>query len=287
MVRTAAALLLLSSACAPDDGWAWVDVDDTACANGRPTGFGLRPGEGEDLVIYLMGGGACWDAATCYGLQTAWNVSTGYTRETFAAEARRSAGIFEPFSNATHVYVPYCTGDLHAGTATREHLAGTKTHHVGANNLDAVLARLDAPRGRVFVVGTSAGGYGAQLNAARFVARFEGHEVHVLADSAPLVADDKLEGWKATWGATDQSALPQGSRLGLVASRRDWLISSFVGLSPEQYEAKLLELVATRFDAPPARMALVVDGNQHVFFDAAGLPGVNDFVERWRDGVMP
>ncbi len=282
-------LALLGAACsAPaDDGWAWVDVDETVCANGRPTGYGLREGSGDDLVIYLMGGGACWDAATCYGLQTAWNVTTGYPKSSFDSEPRRSAGIFEPFAGATHVYVPYCTGDLHAGTQPREHLAGQKTWHVGAKNLDAILQRLATPRGRVFVIGTSAGGYGAQLNAARFVERFEGHEVHVLADSAPMVASDKLDGWSAVWGATPRTELPTGSRFGLVASRRDWLISAFAGLTAEQYEAKVVDLVETALSDPPRRSALLVEGNQHVFFDAPGLPGVKDFVEAWRDGAMP
>jgi len=277
------ALAAVCSACAgPDDGWTWVDVEDTRCANGRPTGYGLREGSSGDLVIYLMGGGACWDAVTCYGLSTAWNITAGYPRDTFESEPLRKAGIFEPFAGATHVYVPYCTGDLHAGTLVREHVPGQKAHHVGAKNLDAILARLATPRGRVFVVGTSAGGYGAQLNAGRFAAHFPRNEVHVMADSAPLVKTDKLEGWKATWGVEERRELPDGSRLGLVASRRDWLISTFLGLTPEQFEMRVTELVATDYDNQPGRMALIVDGNQHVFFDAPGLPGVKDFVEAWR-----
>lgn len=277
MLRPTLALGFALAACgAPDDGWVWQPVEETTCANGRSTGYGLREREGDDLVIYLMGGGACWDAATCYGLGLAWNVSTGYPRELFDGERLRSAAIFDVFPTATQVFVPYCTGDLHSGTTEREHLLGTKTHHKGALNLDAILARQKAPKGRVFVVGTSAGGYGAQLNAERFAQKFPSNAVHVLADSAPRVApQDKLDHWKEVWGATERTALPEGSRQSLVASRRDWLISSFTGLDPEALEQKILELPGDN---------LIVEGNQHVFFDDLKNDTVKTWVEAFRDG---
>lgn len=279
-MRSLLAIVLLCGCGSPDDGWTWVPVEDTRCANGSSTGMGLRTREGsKDLLIYLMGGGACWDAGTCYGLSLAWNVTTGYSGDIFALERLRGAGIFDVFPDATQVFVPYCTGDLHSGTMDREHVPGTKTRHLGANNLDALLAQLPRPEGRVFVVGTSAGGYGAQLNAERFAAAFPNNEVHVMADSAPMVAlDEKLTGWGEVWGTTARTTLPAGSRRGLVASKRDWLISTFSGLSPEELEKRTLELPGPN---------LILDGNQHVFFDAKDLPGVKEYVEAWRDGSAP
>jgi hypothetical protein len=84
------------------------------------------------------------------------------------------------------------------------------------------------------------------------------------------------------WGVIERRELPVRSRLGLVSSRRDWLISTFLGLGPEEFEARLEELIATEYDDRPGRMAQIVDGNQHVFFDSPGLPGVKGFVEAWR-----
>src|SRR5262245_45240839 len=54
--------------------WTWIDVPGTSCDDGSTTGVAINPapgGGGGDLVIYFMGGGACWDAGTCFVLNTA------------------------------------------------------------------------------------------------------------------------------------------------------------------------------------------------------------------------
>lgn len=63
-----------------------------------------------------------------------------------------------------------------------------------------------------------------------------------------------------------------------MASKRDWLISIFSGLSPEELEKRTLALPGPN---------VILDGNQHVFFDAKDLPGVKEHVEAWRDGTAP
>ena len=51
--------------------WSFVDVPESQCANGAPTGFGVNPVDASrEMVVYLQGGGACWNAATC-GVGTA------------------------------------------------------------------------------------------------------------------------------------------------------------------------------------------------------------------------
>ena len=58
-----------------------------------------------------------------------------------------------PFRDATFVYVPYCTGDMHSGNTTHEYqykyqLADapktTTVHFAGSTNIDAYLAYLVA-----------------------------------------------------------------------------------------------------------------------------------------------
>src|SRR4051812_30783282 len=97
-------VLLLAAAC--NDGWQWTPTEGTTCANGSQTGYGLREGEGDDLLIYLEGGGACWDQTTCYKLNTAWNVD-GYDSFAFSHELLRDADIFDLMPDATQVFVPY------------------------------------------------------------------------------------------------------------------------------------------------------------------------------------
>jgi hypothetical protein len=290
---------------APPNEWTWIDFADATCANGASTGLAVNPKDGAgDVVIYLMGGGACWDWQTCYGLQLAWNVELGYTSDTFATEQTRNATIFDrtssanPFKDASYVYVPYCTGDVHVGTTKASYGAV----HVGAKNLDVFLKRLVptfANAKRVFIVGTSAGGFGAQLNAERFADAFAPLPVSVMADSAALVtpADGKWDLWLTTWQAQTQScegcdaqgwvdlARRKSVRLGVVSSQQDWLVSTFMGLSGAQFQGELSSLVDAELRTPTSA-AFVTSGNQHVFFQSMDtVSGLSDWVTAWRDGT--
>jgi hypothetical protein len=283
MGRSLCVLVSLTACGSPYADWTWTPVEKAVCADGSSTGFGIKSGSGDDLVIYLMGGGACWDATTCYAAQTAWHIVGGFDEGTFRREPYRD--VLDVFPDATKVFVPYCTGDVHSGTATREYVSGRPLHHAGALNLDAFLARIAAPKGRVFVVGTSAGGFGAQFNAARFVDAFEGHEVHVVADSAAMVIpEDKLNAWKVVWGATDRSALPPSSRLGLVSSQHDLVISAFAGLGYDAFNQRLDALVDAQYRTAN-RGAFIVDGSQHVFFDHLWTDHLKSWLEAFRDGT--
>lgn len=301
---------------APGGSWSWVEFDDTRCANGTPTGLGINPAEGSsEVVIYLMGGGACWDSGTCFFAKTAWNIDFGYGPAQFSSERFRSIPLFDravsPFSAASFVYVPYCTGDLHVGTATQTYVQGRPTHHEGANNLDAFLKRLSptfSNARRVFVIGTSAGGFGAQMNAWRFKAAFPMAEVHVLADSAAMVmpAGTRWTEWFSAWapeqppgcvrcGASSSAWVDaarrdlNGGRLALVTSEEDGLLSTFSGKTGSEFRDDTRAMVMTEFGAPTSA-AYVVPGARHVFLDQwIGVQqngvGLLEWITTWRDGV--
>lgn len=188
---------------APPETWSWIEVPGMTCGNGSPTGIAINPTtRSSKLVIMFEGGGACWEAAACYGIviPVAAAHLDGFTAQTF--ESVRPAyfdtsWLFQrdeptsPLGDATWVFVPYCTGDLHAGTQTTvyEALGQMATmHHVGAHNVDAMLGRLAslAPT-EVFAMGVSAGGYGVQLNWDRIAAAFPSATTHAFADGAQLV----------------------------------------------------------------------------------------------------
>lgn len=303
---------------APSGTWSWVEFGDTRCANGSSTGLGVNPADGSsDVVIYLMGGGACWDAASCYLIKSAWNVDLGYGAAQFSGESFRHLALFDrraaanPFSSASFVYVPYCTGDLHVGTAEQSYLQGQRTRHVGAKNLDAFLKRLGptfSTARRVFVVGTSAGGFGAQMNAWRFAAAFPSAEVHVLADSAALLTPlgsrwrEWNEAWKPrlppgcagcedeaeAWAAEARISL-RGGRLGLVTSEEDGLLSAFSGRTGSEFRDATHALVRSTFETETSA-AFVVPGARHVFLDQwTGVErngvGLSQWITAWRDGV--
>src|SRR5206468_3191319 len=68
-----------------------------------------------------------------------------------------------PFRNDSFTFVPYCTGDVHAGSKPDANYGGRITHHVGYQNMTAYLTRLVptfSSASRVILSGSSAGGFG-------------------------------------------------------------------------------------------------------------------------------
>ena len=156
------------------DVWTWEPFSDAFCGDGSTVGIGINPSStGTRVLIYMEGGGACYDELTCYTLQTAAYFTTGYSESAFNSEATdtnylaQSGGLFDrtsatnPFKDYSFVYVPYCTGDVHAGNNVTQ--LGTNTaHFVGFNNMKAFLNRLYPTfrsADRVVLAGSSAGGF--------------------------------------------------------------------------------------------------------------------------------
>ena len=181
---------------APAESWSWVAFPDARCADGSTTGLGVNlTTRSEDVVVYFEGGGACWSELTCFTPIGLWTITAGYGAAAFAAEPTIGSPPFDrtaagnPFKDASYVFVPYCTGDLHAGTAVNA-FGSHVVHQVGGLNVGAYLARLAGTfpgARRIYVTGSSAGGYAAQLSYPRFAAAFPQPELHLLADSAQAV----------------------------------------------------------------------------------------------------
>ena len=50
------------------------------CDDGTPTGVGVYPTDSKNLIVFLMGGGACWDYTTCVLLNTSSHEPFGATQ---------------------------------------------------------------------------------------------------------------------------------------------------------------------------------------------------------------
>src|SRR5688572_22517499 len=117
---TVLALFVLGLGASPLEAqWQAVEPGgETICADGSPYRFFVHPGDPARLLVEFEGGGACWDAGTC-----ALSIySRRVTIDPVSVErSGRLVGIYDrknpenPFRDWTHVYVPYCTGDLHWG----------------------------------------------------------------------------------------------------------------------------------------------------------------------------
>lgn len=193
--------------------WVWHDIPGSVCGYGQQTGIGVSVGTSDEVMIYLEGGGLCWDELTCAAsipplppvtdqtIVLASYFTQGFTRETFEgnlAGGGYRAGIFDrtlpnnPYKDATQIYVPYCTGDVHTGNA-KGYFPHVKqvAHWNGRQNLDGALAAVLASfpdTTRVTLAGSSAGAYGATLAYDHVAKAFDPVRVDLVADSGPLLA---------------------------------------------------------------------------------------------------
>jgi hypothetical protein len=192
----------------------WVGVGGMRCADGSATGVGISPGtsDPDKVLVYLAPGGACWSTGACSTTVPRAFGSAEYTiLKAFAAGTifdRTLAG--NPFRTWTQVFVPYCTGDVHAGDTVRVHGGVTWEHH-GWKNLQAAVATFTGVLQRpthLVVAGSSAGGYGAL--AAYDLVRAEwdpagGTTAALLDDSGPTfdatgLPSTLLARWWDVWG---------------------------------------------------------------------------------------
>jgi hypothetical protein len=150
--------------------------------------FFVQRGNPNSLLIYLDGGGACWDADTCIGSPLTGKSTYTVSLDETPIRLADAEGIFDrsnlanPFRHYTKIFVPYCSGDVHWGSRDTEYvldlgpggLLRWTIHHRGMDNFLAVLNwlqkfgnkqyRIDLEQAHdVTVTGASAGGYGAQL----------------------------------------------------------------------------------------------------------------------------
>jgi hypothetical protein len=163
------------------------------------------------------------------------------------------------------------------------------------------------------VTGSSAGGYGAQLNYPRFAAAFPQAELHLLADSAQAVQPQGAlyATWLAAWQpvlpagcagcATDLTALPvwlsasypQG-RFALLAYEQDATLAGYLGYpTTPAFQAATDALLAAAYPATPAGNAryFALGGTAHTMLGTyaslatSGGVTLSGWLSRWYGGT--
>ncbi len=157
---------------------------EAICYTGMPYQVNIRPGTVNKVLLYLEGGGACWNASNCFGPAPLAKGSAG---------SAPSVGILDPslddnpFADWNIVYAPYCDGSVFSGD--NDVMYGNRlAYHHGVQNLSAALTQmLEAfPDPELIVVaGSSAGGYGTFTGYG--VTRVAYPDTHILVfdDSGP------------------------------------------------------------------------------------------------------
>ncbi len=204
--------------------WMSIRPDDCECSDGSPFELWQRPADPTRVLLYLEGGGACFNAETCSP------ASPIFTKNLELGQAPGGNGIFDadnpenPFADYSIVYVPYCTGDVHLGDRINEYTDTLTISHTGFDNassgLDTVIA--DYPDVEHLVVaGSSAGSIPAPTFAGLAADALPDAEIVAFGDASGAYPD-----------------LPElnarvGSEWGVLANVPDWPVNE--GLTAEQY----------------------------------------------------
>jgi len=161
--------------------WTYVEVPGTRCMDGSTAGFAVNHDPASsNVMIYLEGGGACFSDSCDF---TAFNIPFVPPGDGIFSRSNDA----NPVKDWTMIYVPYCTGDIHAGDSELE-LGGQLRQFRGYTNITRYLEQWvpSFTAERVLLTGISAGGFGAALNAVQ-VADAYGDQVEltVIDDSGP------------------------------------------------------------------------------------------------------
>lgn len=198
--------------------WTWFgpeEFDDVpTCMDGSKTGLGvsLSPTGSKKVIIFMQGGGACFDGQTC-ALSDFILSASHHDEDDFHkwADGQGSTTILNrdraqnPFRDWNYVFVPYCSGDVFSGSRQSGFMGRPQ---LGFENVAAYLPRMTSTfrdADQVVLTGTSAGGYGALWDYPPFQKAFDWVDLTVIDDSAPpfssTFTDPCLQDkWRDIWG---------------------------------------------------------------------------------------
>ncbi len=275
------------------------------CLRGGEFFVETREGASDNLLIYLQGGGACFEAV-CAAFPDAIPFTPLGILDSTDDE--------NPFQDFDVVYVPYCDGSLFAGDVDRV-VGGAMGFQRGIQNLsaafDVAIEEFPAPA-RVVLAGVSAGGYGT-ITATPLTRFFYPEEdFTVLNDSGPGIArpgepdfvnglldefnieflpescvdctaDGHLTGLIA-WALDHDPSL----RMGLISHDQDSVIRGFLSLDEEEFRTTLLSETGELNTLFPDRYKrFILNGTTHTtLLGGLDLETNNTTVRTWVNALL-
>jgi hypothetical protein len=315
-VRWLAALAAVAAPAISQAGffqWDMVELpasSGASCGNGSPYRFFVnRTPFSRDMAIVYEGGGACWDQNACLGIGPLSAANPDGIPPDYMKSLQNTAayGFVTPFSSRNDpfqaaptqswniVYLPYCTGDVHTGSAVRVYDDADPANprvefHRGQANIRAAAAWLREHQGQpdnLLLTGFSAGGVGSSTTYALMRDTLAPKKSsQLLADSGPL------------YEAPRSSTPEQSPSLPLHNTIRDaWgldspegLVTLFAGMpgfDPDNL-GSVTPALALRY--PQDRFSYLLfqqDGNFSAFSYAKFFPGATkqDLNQLWRQDI--
>jgi hypothetical protein len=247
------------------------------CADGTPSYYTIIPRENsENVLIFMFGGGACWDAITC-----STGMAINLTRTLPTQDWNNGEGVFNhfdpenPLKDFTIVTVPYCTGDVFVGDTKTDYgkpFSTWELNHRGYNNALLTLkaaSELFSDAKKVVLMGASAGAIGAYTHMRNLDALFPHSQKYVISDAgtpfqAPFVAQDHYDRVLRNWNAykgfpVDDQNRPAASfgavleynrktfphiKFGLIHSYSDYVMTGFsAGLAAPDYTTAVRDTI--------------------------------------------
>lgn len=250
-------------------GWNQIEPGgDTTCAHDTPYSYWVRPGTRNDLLVYMEGGGGCWNAATCRDTGEEFN---GFydSRITPNDNPALRSGVLDldnadnPFKDYTIVYVPVCTGDVHWGNNIHTYDNDVTIHFNGFVNAQSALQwaydNLSQPDS-VFVTGCSAGSAGSILHAPYIIQQYSDTPVYQFGDSLSLLFTGSVD-LQTDWHTHDNFP--------------EW-IPELAGMKPEEWTmAKMYSAIANAYPTYTFSQFNTVRDRVQVFYtypDGSGSP---------------
>ncbi|MCC6903134.1 MAG: pectinesterase [Polyangiaceae bacterium] len=239
----------------------------TACGRGDKFRFWVRPGAVNRVVVEFRGGGGCWDGITCHPDSKLFEETAN--PEPWVADEKKAVGIYDhsradnPFKDWHHVYISYCTGDVHWGNSTQTYDPGgvfeSTVQHKGAVNaqaaLDWVYENVPTPD-KALVTGCSAGGYGAAFWSPMVKDHYKSSKIYHFSDSsAGIITDTFFEKSFPAWNVKE--TFP--TMIGVDPSTFKQLSELYIGIG-KKYPDMFLSQFNTAYDATQAKYFVLMGG---------------------------
>ena len=281
--------------------------DGPLCFTGKEFAMSTRDGVGEELMIFLQGGGAC-GPTSCEAVEDPWPIINEGILD--PEDANNPAADFDLG------YVPYCDGTFFTGDQEVDSDGDGSNDRFfrGIQNLsaslDVIASTYPAPT-RILLTGNSAGGFGVHYALPLVRKLYPEVPIDLVNDSGvgiqqPGSQESQIDYWNSAAFVPDscskcigddgnltdyhkyQLAEDENVRMGFISSTRDAMIVGRSGVDGAEFEAQLITAMAELEEAYPERFrSLISDTDEHTYIiKQFGFSIANTTVRQWITAML-